>query len=437
MAFLEIEQVTGRMILDSRGTPTVEAEVRLRGGAVGRGAAPSGASTGTFEARELRDGDDSRFGGKGVSNAVRNINTAIRRALCARDASDQTAIDLALTEADGTPNKSRLGANAVLAVSIASARAAAHALGLPLYRFLGGTAARCLPVPMMNVLNGGAHAANTIDVQEFMILPLGAPNFQEAVRWCAEVYAALRTNLHRSGLSTAVGDEGGFAPDLPNSEAAIRCLLEAIESAGFRPGADFMLALDAAANEWTTGASGEYTLPKAGLRLQTRDLIEHWKALCTQYPIASLEDPLGEEDWEGWQVLTQELGDRVQLVGDDLFVTNAERLQRGLQHGCANSILIKPNQAGTLTEAMEAARLARRAGYTAIASHRSGETEDCAVADLAIALNAGLIKTGAPCRGERTAKYNRLLRAAEELGRGAIYPGYSALPFRRIVPSLH
>ena len=287
---------------------------------------------------------------------------------------------------------------------------------------------------MMNVLNGGAHAANTIDVQEFMILPLGAPNFQEAVRWCAEVYAALRTNLHRSGLSTAVGDEGGFAPDLPNSEAAIRCLLEAIESAGFRPGADFMLALDAAANEWTTGASGEYTLPKAGLRLQTRDLIEHWKALCTQYPIASLEDPLGEEDWEGWQVLTQELGDRVQLVGDDLFVTNAERLQRGLQHGCANSILIKPNQAGTLTEAMEAARLARRAGYTAIASHRSGETEDCVVADLAIALNAGLIKTGAPCRGERTAKYNRLLRAAEELGRGAIYPGYSALPSGALFP---
>ena len=313
----------------------------------------------------------------------------------------------------------------------------AKAAGLPLYRFLGGTAARCLPVPMMNVLNGGAHAANTIDVQEFMILPLGAPNFQEAVRWCAEVYAALRTNLHRGGLSTAVGDEGGFAPDLPNSEAAIRCLLEAIESAGFRPGADFMLALDAAANEWTTGAAGEYTLPKAGLRLHTRDLIEHWKTLCAQYPIASLEDPLGEEDWEGWQVLTQELGGRVQLVGDDLFVTNAERLQRGLQQGCANSILIKPNQAGTLTEAMEAARLARRAGYTAIASHRSGETEDCVVADLAIALNAGLIKTGAPCRGERTAKYNRLLRAAGELGRGAVYPGYSALPFRRTVPSLH
>ena len=423
-----ITQVTGREILDSRGNPTVEAEVTLADGAVGRGCAPSGASTGEFEALELRDGDRDRYLGRGVTGAVEHINTVIARAVAGMDAADLYAVDAALLAADGTQDKSHLGANAILAVSIAACRAAAASLGLPLYRFLGGAAARRLPVPMMNILNGGAHAANTVDTQEFMILPVGAPSFREALRMCAEVFHALQAILKSRGLAASVGDEGGFAPDLAGDEEAIETILAAVERAGYRPGADFMLALDAAASEWKdpAGGKGHYKLPKSGAVCTTRGLIAHWKSLVEKYPILSIEDGLDEEDWEGWQALTRELGGRVQLVGDDLFVTNTRRLARGIGLGCGNAILIKPNQIGTVSETLEAIQMAQKAGYAAIASHRSGETADTTIADLAVALGTGQIKTGAPSRGERVAKYNRLLRIEEELGASAVYPGMDA-----------
>ena len=421
--FLAIEKVIGREIIDSRGNPTVEAEVYLLDGTVGRGAAPSGASTGEFEALELRDGDKSRFGGKGVTKAVENINTVISDALTGVDASDIYAVDAAMIAADGTKDKSNLGANAILAVSIASARAAANALEIPLYRFLGGVNGNRLPVPMMNILNGGAHAANTVDVQEFMIMPVGAPSFKEALRWCAEVFHALAALLKSKGLATSVGDEGGFAPDLASDEEAIQYILDAVKDAGYEPGKDFMIAMDAASSEWKGERKGEYLLPKAGTKFTSEELIEHWKKLVDKYPIISIEDALDEEDWEGWQKLTVELGDKVQLVGDDLFVTNTERLSKGIELGCGNSILIKLNQIGSVSETLEAIKMAHKAGYTAISSHRSGETEDTTIADLAVALNTCQIKTGAPSRSERVAKYNQLLRIEEELGASAVYPG--------------
>ena len=424
--FLAIEKVIGREIIDSRGNPTVEAEVYLLDGTVGRGAAPSGASTGEFEALELRDGDKSRFGGKGVTKAVENINTVINDALTGVDASDIYAVDAAMIAADGTKDKSNLGANAILAVSIASARAAANALEIPLYRFLGGVNGNRLPVPMMNILNGGAHAANTVDVQEFMIMPVGAPSFKEALRWCAEVFHALAALLKSKGLATSVGDEGGFAPDLASDEEAIQYILDAVKDAGYEPGKDFMIAMDAASSEWKGEKKGEYVLPKAGTKFTSEELIEHWKKLVDRYPIISIEDALDEEDWEGWQKLTAELGDKVQLVGDDLFVTNTERLSKGIELGCGNSILIKLNQIGSVSETLEAIKMAHKAGYTAISSHRSGETEDTTIADLAVALNTCQIKTGAPSRSERVAKYNQLLRIEEALGDGAVYPGIKA-----------
>ena len=424
--FLAIEKVIGREIIDSRGNPTVEAEVYLLDGTVGRGAAPSGASTGEFEALELRDGDKSRFGGKGVTKAVENINTVINDALKGVDASDIYAVDAAMIAADGTKDKSNLGANAILAVSIASARAAANALEIPLYRFLGGVNGNRLPVPMMNILNGGAHAANTVDVQEFMIMPVGAPSFKEALRWCAEVFHALAALLKSKGLATSVGDEGGFAPDLASDEEAIQYILDAVKDAGYEPGKDFMIAMDAASSEWKDEKKGEYVLPKAGTKFTSEELIEHWKKLVDKYPIISIEDALDEEDWEGWQKLTAELGNKVQLVGDDLFVTNTERLSKGIELGCGNSILIKLNQIGSVSETLEAIKMAHKAGYTAISSHRSGETEDTTIADLAVALNTCQIKTGAPSRSERVAKYNQLLRIEEELGASAVYPGKAA-----------
>ena len=424
--FLAIEKVIGREIIDSRGNPTVEAEVYLLDGTVGRGAAPSGASTGEFEALELRDGDKSRFGGKGVTKAVENINTVISDALTGVDASDIYAVDAAMIAADGTKDKSNLGANAILAVSIASARAAANALAIPLYRFLGGVNGNRLPVPMMNILNGGAHAANTVDVQEFMIMPVGAPSFKEALRWCAEVFHALAALLKSKGLATSVGDEGGFAPDLASDEEAIQYILDAVKDAGYEPGKDFMIAMDAASSEWKGERKGEYVLPKAGTKFTSEELIEHWKKLVDKYPIISIEDALDEEDWEGWQKLTAELGNKVQLVGDDLFVTNTERLSKGIELGCGNSILIKLNQIGSVSETLEAIKMAHKADYTAISSHRSGETEDTTIADLAVALNTCQIKTGAPSRSERVAKYNQLLRIEEELGASAVYPGKAA-----------
>ena len=431
MKTLSIEKVIGRQIIDSRGNPTVEAEVHLADGTVGRGAAPSGASTGEFEALELRDGDKTRYGGKGVTRAVENINTTINDALAGMDASDIYAVDAAMIAADGTPDKSKLGANAILAVSIACARAAATALGIPLYRFLGGVNANRLPVPMMNILNGGAHAANTVDVQEFMIMPTGLPSFSEGVRACTEVFHALQALLKSRGLATAVGDEGGFAPDLSSDEEAIQVILEAIEMAGYTPGKDFVLAMDAASSEWKSGTKGEYKLPKCGKTFTSAELVAHWKELTEKYPIWSLEDGLDEEDWEGWQLLTKELGGKVQLVGDDLFVTNTRRLAKGIEQGCGNSILIKLNQIGSVSETLEAIKMAHQAGYTAISSHRSGETEDTTIADLAVALNTCQIKTGAPSRSERVAKYNRLLRIEEELGAAAVYPGFEAFRLHR------
>ena len=419
MNYLEIE------IIDSRGNPTVEAEVYLAGGVTGRGTAPSGASTGEFEALELRDGDKGRFGGKGVTKAVQNINTEISEILSGMDASDIYAVDRAMIDADGTKDKSKFGANAVLAVSIACAKAAAAALGVPLYRFLGGLNANRLPVPMMNILNGGAHAANTVDVQEFMIMPVGAESFREALRQCTEVFHALAGLLKSKGLATSVGDEGGFAPDLASDEEAIEYILEAVKLAGYEPGRDFVLAMDAASSEWKGEKKGEYILPKCKRKFASEELVAHWKSLCERYPIVSIEDGLDEEDWEGWQYMTRELGDKIQLVGDDLFVTNTERLNKGIKERCGNSILIKLNQIGTVSETLEAIKMAHKAGYTAVVSHRSGETEDTTIADLAVALNTGQIKTGAPSRSERVAKYNQLLRIEEELGDSAVYPGFT------------
>ena len=423
---LEITKVVGREILDSRGNPTVEAEVTLADGTVARGTAPSGASTGEFEALELRDGDKSRYLGKGVLKAVENINTIIQDTVKGLDASDIYAVDKAMITADGTKDKSKLGANAILAVSIATSRAAATSLGVPLYKFLGGISGNRLPVPMMNILNGGAHAANTVDVQEFMIMPVGATSFREALRWCAEVFHALASLLKLKGLATSVGDEGGFAPNLASDEEAIQYILQAVENAGYEPKKDFMIAMDAASSEWKGEKKGEYVLPKSGQKFTSRELIDHWKNLIEKYPIVSIEDALDEEDWEGWQVLTKELGDKVQLVGDDLFVTNTERLSKGIEMGCGNSILIKLNQIGSVSETLEAIKMAHKAGYTAISSHRSGETADTTIADLAVALNTCQIKTGAPSRSERVAKYNQLLRIEEELGDSAVYPQMKA-----------
>lgn len=413
----KIEKVIGREILDSRGNPTVEAEVYLEGGICGRGVAPSGASTGEFEALELRDEEPGRYLGKGTRKAVHNINTTIQGSLIGCDALHLYEVDQTMLELDGTRDKSSLGANAILAVSIATARAAANALHIPLYRYLGGVQGTRLPVPMMNILNGGAHAANTVDTQEFMIMPVGAPNFREALRWCSEVFHALAKRLKEKGLATSVGDEGGFAPNLQSDAETIEIILEAIMAAGYLPGKDFMIAMDAAASEWKSGkGKGFYRLPKAGTEFTSDELIAHWASLVHQYPIISIEDGLDEEDWDGWKRMTKQLGERVQLVGDDLFVTNTKRLAKGIGMEAGNSILIKLNQIGTVSETIEAIKLAHKNGYTAISSHRSGETEDTTIADLAVALNMGQIKTGAPSRSERVAKYNRLLRIEEELG---------------------
>ncbi len=422
----EIEKVHGRQILDSRGNHTVEVDVLLKSGAAGRAAVPSGASTGEFEAVELRDGGDA-WGGKGVSQAVANVNGEIAETVQGIDVADQTALDRAMIDLDGTPNKGRLGANAILGVSLAGAQAAAAEVGQPLWRYLGGEAAHVLPVPMMNVLNGGVHADNKIDFQEFMVVPVGAPSFAEALRTGAEVFHALKRTLHERGLATAVGDEGGFAPDLDSNEAVLEALVEGIEAAGHRPGEDVEIALDPATSEIFKG--GSYVLEHEGRSLSSPELVALWSDLASRYPIASIEDGMDEEDWDGWRALTGELGDRVQLVGDDLFVTNTQRLQRGIDSGVANSILIKVNQIGTLTETLDAVRTATEAGYTAVMSHRSGETEDTVIADLAVATGCGQIKTGAPSRSDRTAKYNQLLRIEEALGADAAYPGREA--FRR------
>ncbi len=426
MAYLEIVQVIGREIMDSRGNPTVEAEVYLEDGSMGRGAAPSGASTGEFEALELRDGDKSRYDGKGVLKAVDFINNEIDELLLGMDASDIYAIDKAMIDADGTEDKSRFGANAILAVSIACAKAAANSLDIPLYRFLGGQFGNVLPVPMMNILNGGAHASNTVDTQEFMIMPVGASSFAEGLRQCAEVYHKLGKLLKAEGYATSVGDEGGYAPNLSSDEETLEYILKAIKDCGYEPGKDFVLAMDAAASEWKGSAKGQYKQPKSGKEFTSAELVAHWKSLVDKYPIVSIEDGLDEEDWEGWKMMTEELGDRLQIVGDDLFVTNTKRLHKGIEQGCGNSILIKLNQIGSVSETIEAIKMAQKAGYTAVVSHRSGETEDTTIADLAVALNAGQIKTGAPNRSERVAKYNQLLRIEEELDENAKYAGLAA-----------
>ena len=427
MCYSNIEKVFARQIIDSRGNPTVEAEVRLSDGTAARGAAPSGASTGEFEALELRDGDKSRYGGKGVQKAVDNVNNIIAPALVGADAADIYAVDKIMLDLDGTKDKSKLGANAILAVSIAASRAAACSLGLPLYKFLGGVQGTNLPVPMMNILNGGAHATNTVDTQEFMIMPVGAPSVSEALRWCTEVFHALAKILKDRGLATSVGDEGGFAPNLSSDEETIETILEAVKLAGYEPKKDFMIAMDAASSEWKSEkGKGFYHQPKSGRDFTTDELIDHWEALVDKYPIVSIEDALDEEDWDGWKRLTERLGKKIQLVGDDLFVTNTERLAKGIANGCANSILIKLNQIGTVSETLEAIKMAHKAGYTAVSSHRSGETEDTTIADLAVALNTCQIKTGAPSRSERVAKYNQLLRIEEELGCAAQYPGMKA-----------
>ena len=422
-----IHKIHGREILDSRGNPTVEVEVLLEDGSLGRASVPSGASTGIYEACELRDGDQSRYLGKGVSKAVHNVNTEIAEALEGADALDQVAIDELLIRLDGTPNKSRLGANAILGVSLAVAKAAAASLGLSLYRYIGGSNAKILPVPMMNILNGGAHAANNVDIQEFMIMPVSAPSWAEALRRCAEVFHTLKGVLKEKGIPAAgVGDEGGYAPNLKKDEDALAVIVEAIRKAGYIPGEDFMIAIDAASSEWFEEETGLYHLPKSGKRLSRQQMVAMWKRFSEKYPIISLEDGMGETDWEGWAMLTRAIGNKVQLVGDDLFVTNTERLSQGIRRGIANSILIKVNQIGTLTETLEAIQMANRAGYTAIISHRSGETEDTTIADLSVALNAGQIKTGAPSRSDRVAKYNQLIRIEEELGAVARYPGREA-----------
>ncbi|MDD6381550.1 MAG: phosphopyruvate hydratase [Lachnospiraceae bacterium] len=430
MELQEITDVKGREILDSRGNPTVEAEVTLADGTVGRGASPSGASTGQFEAIEMRDGGD-RYLGKGVQKAVGHVNNEIREAVIGIDATDTYAVDKAMLDADGTDNKSKLGANAILAVSIAAARAAATSLEIPLYKFLGGSQGNNLPVPMMNILNGGAHAANNIDAQEFMIMPVGAPSFKEALRWCAEVFYNLQALLKADGHATAVGDEGGFAPNLDSDEEAIQYIVKAVEKAGYKPGLDFKIAMDVASSEWKGKKKGEYHLPKANKDYTTDELIKHWAELVDKYPIISIEDPLDEEDWEGWAKITRELGDKVQLVGDDLFVTNVKRLQKGIDLGAGNAILIKLNQIGSVSETLDAIKLAHDNGYATIVSHRSGETEDTTIADLAVAMNSKQIKTGAPSRSERVAKYNQLLRIEENLGDAAVYPGPKAFNVQR------
>ncbi len=423
---IEIVDVVGREILDSRGNPTVEVEVYLDDGVVGRAAVPSGASTGIFEACELRDGDKDRYLGKGVTKAVENVNTEIAEALVGMNVLDQAEIDKLLLDLDGTPNKSRLGANAILGASLACARAAAECLGIPLYSYIGGVNAKTLPVPMMNILNGGAHASNNVDIQEFMVMPVGASSWSQALRMCAEVFHSLKKVIHAQGGSTAVGDEGGFAPNLKRDEDALKLIVEAIEAAGFKPGTDFMIAMDPAVSEWyVEEEGGYYLLPKAQKKMTRQQMVRMWKGFVDKYPIISIEDGMAEEDWEGWKLLTDTLGKRIQLVGDDLFVTNVKRLNKGIELGVANAILIKVNQIGTLTETLDAIQTANRAGYTAIVSHRSGETEDTTIADIAVALNAGQIKTGAPSRTDRVAKYNQLLRIEEELGATAQYPGRS------------
>ena len=424
---LEIVDVLGREILDSRGNPTVEVEVYLEDGTVGRAAVPSGASTGVHEACELRDGDKSRYMGKGVLNAVENVNTKIAEALLGMNVLDQTAIDKTLIALDGTPNKSNLGANAILGASLACAKAAAESLGMPLYSYIGGVNAKTLPVPMMNILNGGAHATNNVEIQEFMIMPVGACCFREALRMCAEVFHQLKKTLKENGTPAAgVGDEGGYAPNLKKDEDAFKCIVAAIEEAGYKPGEDFKIAIDAASSEWWNEDEKCYIQPKSGTKLSRQDLVDMWKRFADTYPIISLEDGMAETDWEGWAMLTKAIGDRVQLVGDDLFVTNVERLATGIEKKVGNAILIKVNQIGTLTETLDAIQMANRAGYTAIVSHRSGETEDATIADIAVAVNAGQIKTGAPSRTDRVAKYNQLLRIEEELDDVAQYLGHDA-----------
>ena len=420
--YLEIVDVIGREILDSRGNPTVEVEVDLEDGTVGRAAVPSGASTGAFEACELRDGDKTRYLGKGVLTAVENVNTEIATALIGMNVLEQPAIDALLISLDGTENKSRLGANAILGASLACAKAAAEALGQSLYSYVGGVNAKTLPVPMMNVLNGGAHASNSVDIQEFMIMPVSAQSFREALRMCSEVFHTLK----KVAPSTGVGDEGGYAPNLDTDEDALKALVAAIEQAGYKPGEDFRIAMDPAVSEWFNEADGCYHLPKRGTVMTRQQMVDMWVDFVNKYPIISIEDGMAEEDWEGWKMLTDALGDRIQLVGDDLFVTNTKRLEKGIKLGVANAILIKLNQIGTLTETLDAIQMAHRAGYTAIISHRSGETEDTTIADLSVALNAGQIKTGAPSRTDRVAKYNQLLRIEEELFESAQYPGMKA-----------
>lgn len=423
--YIPIESVFAREIIDSRGNPTVEVEVIAEGGFIGRASVPSGASTGAFEAIELRDGNEDRYMGKGVETAVNNVNNVIAAEVEGMNVFDQVAIDKLMIELDGTPNKERLGANAILGVSLAAAKAAAEALGLGLYQYIGGVNAKTLPVPMMNIINGGKHADNSVNIQEFMIMPVGAESFKEALRMCAEVFHNLKKVLSSKGLSTAVGDEGGFAPNLETDEQAIQVILEAVTKAGYKPGDDFRIAIDAAATEMYQ-EDGTYFFWKSNIRKTRQEMVDYWADLAEKYPIISLEDGVSEEDWEGWKLLTERLGKKIQLVGDDLFVTNTRRLEKGIKQGVANSILIKVNQIGTLTETLDAIQMANRAGYTAVTSHRSGETEDATIADIAVATNSGQIKTGAPSRTDRVAKYNQLLRIEEELGEVAEYPGLKA-----------
>lgn len=441
--YIGIQDIYAREILDSRGNPTIEVEVTVDGGITGHFAVPSGASTGQFEAVELRDNDPNRYNGKGVLTAVNNVNTTIAECLIGENVLDQAFIDYALCKLDGTSNKANLGANAILGASIACAKAAATALGIPFYQYIGGTNAKTLPVPMMNILNGGAHADNTVDIQEFMIMPTGAPTFSVGLQWCTEVFHTLKTLLKNAGLATSVGDEGGFAPNLTSDFEVLDYITNAITTAGYTPGTDFHIAIDAAVSEWYNPETGNYTLPKAGTTLPKQEMVNYWSELCNKYPIVSLEDCMAEDDWEGWEMLTNALAGKVQLVGDDLFVTNTERLSKGISKGIANSILVKVNQIGTLTETLDAINMANRAGYTAVISHRSGETEDYTIADIAVATNSGQIKTGAPSRSERIAKYNQLLRIEEELDNIAIYPGYNTFfnlnktPYYNAAPTPH
>ena len=423
---IEIVDVLGREILDSRGNPTVEVEVYLEDGTVGRAAVPSGASTGIYEACELRDGDKGRYQGKGVVTAVNNVNTEIAEALIGTNVLDQVAIDKMLIDLDGTPNKSRLGANAILGASLACAKAASESLGLPLYTYLGGVNAKTLPVPMMNILNGGVHADNNVDFQEFMIMPVGAPSFAEGLRWCAEVYHTLKGVLHEAGLGGGVGDEGGFAPNLKTNAEPFEYITKAVEKAGFKPGVDFMYAMDPASTEFYNAETGMYELKGEGVEYTSAQMVDYWEKLVDTYPIISIEDGMAEEDWDGWVELTRRIGNKVQLVGDDLFVTNTERLKKGIELGAANAILVKVNQIGTLTESLEAIETAKEAGYACIVSHRSGETEDSTIADLVVGVNAGQIKSGAPCRSDRIAKYNQLIRIEDELESSARYAGKAA-----------